>query len=192
MPSNWTAGLAGIGREQPAGGGEQHRHDEVPLALLLAIGAPSPPDHADDRANLRNRRQQADRDVARVGAETLDDQRRPDRDHGQGVHQAEVSHPELDDRGRGQLAEKALLLLAGFENRVGLVLRDKRLRQIPFLLGFQPSRLLRRVVEIIKDHESQDGRRQAFQQKQPLPAFQAERAVQAQNVARENRCEPLT
>ncbi len=92
--------------QQPTRRGEQVGQDGMHLALFAAVGSAAPPDHAENSAELRDRRQQANHDVAAAGVEALQDLRRPDINGAEGIGQAEVGEGIHQHRWRQYFAQR--------------------------------------------------------------------------------------
>ena len=178
-----------IGRrgQHPSRRGKQIRQDGVLFSLFQPVGAAAPPDHPEDGAKLRDRRQQANHDIAAAGVEALQDLRRPDVDRAQRIRQAEVGQRVEQHGGRQHLAQRRArrgdvrngqLLLAG----------DHRFECLLFVI-IKPGGLIRGVVKVEPGHHAEHHRRQPLQQEQPLPALQVPQPVHCQNVPGEDRTE---
>ena len=157
------------------------------LALFAPVGAATPPDHAENGAELRDRRQQANHDVATAGVEALQDLRRPDINGAEGIGQAEVGEGIHQHRWRQYFAQRGTRRSRD-DRRMFPFAIDHRLQRL-FLFVIQPVGFIRRVVEEEPGDDAEHHRRQAFQQKQPLPAFQVPQAVERQNIAGKYRAE---
>lgn len=70
--------MVGRRRQQPARGGKQERQRRVMFTLLMFVRMAAPVNHAQNSTNLRDRRQQADGDIATAFIKTFQDLRRPD------------------------------------------------------------------------------------------------------------------
>ncbi len=93
--------MIGRGRQQPSRRRKQIRQDGVLFSLFQPVRAAAPPQHPENGAKLRDRRQQANHDIAAAGVEALQDLRRPDVNGAQGVGQAEIGQG-IEQHRRGQ------------------------------------------------------------------------------------------
>ena len=179
--------MIGRGGQHPSRRGEQVRQDGVLFSLFQPVGAAAPPDHPEDGAELRDRRQQADDDVAAPRVEALQDLRRPDVDRAQRIGQAEVGQ-RVEQHRRGQHLAQRRARRDGLGNGNLLLAGDHRFERPLFVL-IQPGGLIRGVVEVKPGHHAEHHRRQPFQQEQPLPALEVPQSVHRQNVPGEDRAE---
>ena len=173
--------------QHPSRRGEQVRQDGVLFSLFQPVGAAAPPDHPENGAKLRDRRQQADDDIAAPRVEALQDLRRPDVDGAERVGQAEVGQ-RVEQHRRGQHLAQRRSRRDGLGNGDLLLAGDHRFQRLLFVV-VQPGGLIRRVVEVKPGHHAEHHRRQPLQQEQPLPALQVPQPVHRQNVAGEDRAE---
>ena len=131
--------------QQPTRRGEQVGQDGMHLALFAPVGAAAPPDHAENGAELRDRRQQANHDVATAGVEALQDLRRPDINGAEGIGQAEVGEGIHQHRWRQYFAQRGTRRSRD-DRRMFPFAIDHRLQRL-FLFVIQPVGFIRRVVE---------------------------------------------
>src|SRR5215831_5635548 len=78
-------------RQADEGAGHGERDGGVALALEFLVGAPAPPDHADEADGIGNGGDHADLQIAQV-AEVLDDLRQPEADAVIGRDRTEIDH----------------------------------------------------------------------------------------------------
>ena len=178
--------------QQPARGGEQERQGCVVLTLLMFIGVAAPVDHPQNGTNLRDRRQQADGDIAAAFVKAFEDLRRPDADRAERIGQAEVGQGVHQHDRREHFPPQAALLHGVMADRPFRL--DQRqavvvhhLLQAFFIFCGQPFGLRRRIIQPEPDHNTEQHRREAFQQEQPLPAVQVQQAVHRQDIAGDDR-----
>jgi hypothetical protein len=144
-----------------------------------AVGAPADEQHADDRDEVRDGRDQADPEIA-LHAERLDDRRQPERDSIEADHEREVDRAQRPDLAALERVAEVHLALV-------LLLRLEVLRQDVLLLRREPLRVQDAAVKIEEHPEADEDRRDAFEQEQPLPAREARRTAQRVHDGARNR-----
>ena len=168
--------------DEDAGHGE--RDGGVALALELLVGAPAPPDHADESDGIGNGGDHADLQIAQV-AEVLDDLRQPEADAVIGRDRTEIDH------GKRQHA----LVRQRFANGEvrgsdTLPLLFLELVAQPFaFVRLKPIGLRRPVGQIVQDDEGQDDSRRRLEDEHPLPPFQPPDTIHVQEQGGERRAE---
>lgn len=83
--------MVGRRRQQPARGGKQERQRSVMFTLLVFVRMAAPVNHAQNSTNLRDRRQQADSDIAAAFIKTFQDLRRPDTNGAKRIGKAKMA-----------------------------------------------------------------------------------------------------
>ena len=98
------------------------------------------------------------------------------------VDQAEVCDAEFDDRCGCQLREQALLRAACSQWGIRLCCSERSMRRRYAFSSASSHVALAGIVQVEINSDAKQGGRHALQQEQPLPALQAERAVEAEDV----------
>ena len=137
-----------VDRDQQAQGAHQHRHHQVPAALVAQVCRAAAEDHEHTRQQIRNGAEPADQQRV-VEAHALDDRRQPEVDRVHAALDAEVDEAEGPDQRVGQHGQHAITTGGGFAGGVGL---EVGLDQLAFGWA-QPRGFLVTITEHAKGKE---------------------------------------
>lgn len=151
--------MVGRRRQQPARGGKQERQRSVMFTLLVFVRMAAPVNHAQNSTNLRDRRQQADSDIAAAFIKTFQDLRRPDTNGAKRIGKAKIGQRIHQYNWREYFAPQTTLLHGvmadgplRLNQRQAVIIHH--LLQTFFILCRQPFGFCRSIIQVKPDHNA--------------------------------------